>query len=254
MSEKLDQITAMNEVLARQLGGIAAMHAEVIPEEVIRENAFEGLRVPPELAEHALTVAAEAHALPGIQAMEQYLLEAGDIALAQHQRRVALIAIILASMVGKTVEEQRDIAGAAYIHDVGKLNPTVSRAVDKTGPWTDDDRRDMQEHVAHTIWYARKSGVTNTRVLDIAASHHEGFAVLERRYGPGLVVPEGSGADLESKRILTVADEFDALQDPSRRYRGPESPQEAVFKIRHELDVPQNVLRALVTIVPGTSS
>ena len=253
MSEKLDPITAMNEVLARHLGGIAAMHAEAVPDEAVRENAFQGLQVPPELAEHALVVAAEAHALPGIQATERRLIEAGDIALAQHQRRVALIAIILASMVGKTVEEQRDIAGAAYIHDVGKLDPDVTRAVEKTGPWTDDDRRDMQAHVKHTISYALESGVTNQRVLDIAGSHHEGFAEPERRYGAGHVVPEGSGADIESKRILTVADEFDALQDPTRGYRGPESPQEAVAKIRHEQEVPPKVMQALVTIVPGAS-
>jgi putative nucleotidyltransferase with HDIG domain len=139
----------------------------------------------------------------------------------QHSTNVAKYARATAFELGF---EKRDVSvlnRAALLHDVGKLG--VSSAIlDKAGPMTDDERKEMQRHPLYT-WEILQRVSAFAGFARTAALHHEKL--------DGSGYPWGVKAeDLDiPARILCVADIYEALT-AHRPYRAGLS-REAALKI-----------------------
>ena len=139
----------------------------------------------------------------------------------QHSTNVAKYARATAFELGF---EKRDVSvlnRAALLHDVGKLGVSSS-ILDKAGPMTDDERKEMQRHPLYTWEILQRVGAFAT-FARTAALHHEKL--------DGSGYPWGVKAeelDIPA-RILCVADIYEALT-AHRPYRAGLS-REAALKI-----------------------
>lgn len=128
----------------------------------------------------------------------------------QHSTNVAKYARATAFELGF---EKRDVSvlnRAALLHDVGKLGVSSS-ILDKAGPMTDDERKEMQRHPLYTWEILQRVGAFAT-FARTAALHHEKL--------DGTGYPWGVKAeelDIPA-RILCVADIYEALT-ANRPYR-----------------------------------
>lgn len=139
----------------------------------------------------------------------------------QHSTNVAKYARATAFELGF---EKRDVSvlnRAALLHDVGKLGVSSS-ILDKAGPMTDDERKEMQRHPLYTWEILQRVGAFAT-FARTAALHHEKL--------DGSGYPWGVKAeelDIPA-RILCVADIYEALT-AHRPYRAGLS-RDAALKI-----------------------
>ena len=139
----------------------------------------------------------------------------------QHSTNVAKYARATAFELGF---EKRDVSvlnRAALLHDVGKLGDSSS-ILDKAGPMTDDERKEMQRHPLYTWEILQRVGAFAT-FARTAALHHEKL--------DGSGYPWGVKAeelDIPA-RILCVADIYEALT-AHRPYRAGLS-RDAALKI-----------------------
>jgi HD-GYP domain-containing protein (c-di-GMP phosphodiesterase class II) len=102
---------------------------------------------------------------------------------------------------------------------------TISR-----GSLTDDERREIQQHVAHTDEFLTQIPWTRElrRIPEIAGAHHEKL--------DGSGYPAGiRGADIPvQSRMMTIADIYDALTATDRPYKKAIGVEEALDTLRHE--------------------
>lgn len=125
---------------------------------------------------------------------------------AGHSERVTVYAMMIAKEMGLGNEEREVLKYAALLHDIGKIG-IRDHVLLKNGPFTDDERREMNTHPIKTKSILDKFRFPG-RLQDvsaIAAHHHE--KVNGKGYPDGLT---GNEMHLGSK-ILAVADVFDAL-------------------------------------------
>lgn len=125
---------------------------------------------------------------------------------AGHSERVTVYAMMIAKEMGLSVEEREVLKYAALLHDIGKIG-IRDHVLLKNGPFTDDERREMNSHPIKTKSILDKFRFPGRLrdVSTIAAHHHE--KVNGKGYPDGLT---GDEMHLGSK-ILAVADVFDAL-------------------------------------------
>jgi HD-GYP domain-containing protein (c-di-GMP phosphodiesterase class II) len=140
-----------------------------------------------------------------------------------HCTRVVDLAGELGRRLGLSAEEQRDLAYAARVHDIGKVG-VPDAILFKPGPLDELEAELLREHSG---WGAdlvdRIPGLEH--VADIVRHHHERF--------DGRGYPEGLTAEdtpLES-RILAVADAYVAMNE-DRPYRPALSPQGVERELR----------------------
>jgi putative two-component system response regulator len=116
---------------------------------------------------------------------------------------------------------------ASRLHDVGKIAVPDS-ILQKPGPLTPEERREMERHasIGHRLLRGSRSELLEF-AAEIAWTHHERF--------DGTGYPRGlAGADIPlAGRIAGVADVFDALTT-DRVYRGAIPLEEAVATLRAE--------------------
>lgn len=128
---------------------------------------------------------------------------------AGHSLRVTEYALLIAKAMNLEKKEQEIIKYAALLHDIGKIAIRDSILL-KNGPFTPDERAEMNIHPAKTKTILEKFHFPENlkSVPLIAAYHHEkinGAGYPEALKGDEL--PLGS-------KILAVADVFDALTSP----------------------------------------
>lgn len=152
-------------------------------------------------------------------------VEFRDSDTGHHIERIADLSARIAALRGCPQELVNLIRVAAPMHDVGKLG-IADAMLQKAGPLTDGERREMERHAQ--IGYAILSG-SGMELLDLAASialsHHEWWD--GSGYPDGLV---GEQIPLEG-RIVAVADVFDALTS-NRVYHSALSDQAALALMR----------------------
>ena len=133
-----------------------------------------------------------------------------------HCSRVVDLAGELGRRLGLSADEQRDLAFAARVHDIGKVG-VPDAILFKPGPLDELEAELLREHSG---WGAdlvdRIPGLE--RVAEIVRHHHERFDGAG--YPDGL---EGDETPLES-RILAVADAYVAMNE-DRPYRRALSPR-----------------------------
>jgi len=139
----------------------------------------------------------------------------------QHSTNVAKYARATAFELGFEKREVSVLNRAALLHDVGKLGVS-STILDKAGPMTDEERKEMQRHPLYTWEILQRVGAFAT-FARTAALHHEKL--------DGSGYPWGVKAeelDIPA-RILCVADIYEALT-AHRPYRAGLS-RDAALKI-----------------------
>lgn len=128
----------------------------------------------------------------------------------RHSEGVAAAADGIASVLGFTGPERRDLRRAALLHDIGKLGVS-NRILDKPGRLTPEEMASVRAHAEHTERIL--SRVAELRgIASVAAAHHE------RMDGRGYHRGIRAGGLPVAARLLAVADVFDALS-AERPYR-----------------------------------
>ena len=125
---------------------------------------------------------------------------------AGHSQRVTEYSRIIAEEIGLDAGQLETIKYAALLHDIGKIGIQDSVLL-KNGPFTPEDREEMNKHPAKTFSILNKFHFPKRleQVPLVATYHHE--KIDGSGYFEGLAgseIPFGS-------RILAVADVFDAL-------------------------------------------
>ena len=139
-----------------------------------------------------------------------------------HSYRVSVYAAQIAGNLGLDAERIEDVRAAALLHDIGKLD--VSRSIlYKAARLTEDEFREMQQHVDKGISLLEPVGGSLRRILPIILAHHDKFD------GSGYNPTTGEQIPLAA-RIISVADVYDSLTS-DRPYRKAMSP----FEVREIL-------------------
>jgi HD-GYP domain-containing protein (c-di-GMP phosphodiesterase class II) len=128
----------------------------------------------------------------------------------RHSQGVAELAAGIARVRGFSPDERRDLRRAALLHDIGKLGVS-NRILDKAGPLTPEERRQVQAHAGHTQRILERV-TAFAPIVDIASAHHE--RLDGSGYHRGV---DGSRLNPLS-RALAVADVCEALM-ADRPYR-----------------------------------
>jgi len=137
-------------------------------------------------------------------------LDARDRYTAGHSAAVAVYARDIAAQLGLSEERQRLAHLCGLVHDIGKVGLPPG-LLEKTGPLTLDERRQMENHPA--VGEQILMNVENySDIAKVVRHHHE--RVDGNGYPDGLV---GEEIPIIS-RILAVADAYDAMTS-DRAYR-----------------------------------
>jgi HD-GYP domain-containing protein (c-di-GMP phosphodiesterase class II) len=151
-----------------------------------------------------------------------------------HAREVAELAVEIASRLGLSADEIRQIRLGALLHDVGKL-AVPDDILAKPGPLTEDEWALMREHPSAGERFLEplleRSGAVTAAgvrtVLAIVRWHHErwdGAGYPDRLAGDE--IPLGA-------RIVAVADALRAMTE-RRPYRSALSPEAALAEVSRE--------------------
>jgi putative nucleotidyltransferase with HDIG domain len=134
-----------------------------------------------------------------------------------HSYRVSVYASTIAIEMKLAPERIEDIRAAALLHDIGKLD--ISRNIlYKAARLTEDEFKEMQQHVEKGVAMLEPVGGSLRRILPIILSHHDKYD------GSGYHPTHGEKIPIEA-RIISVADVFDSLTS-DRPYRKAMSPYE----------------------------
>jgi putative nucleotidyltransferase with HDIG domain len=135
-----------------------------------------------------------------------------------HSYRVSVYAVRIAEEMRLPELQTEDIRAAALLHDIGKLE-TSRDILYKAARLSDDEMKEMKNHVEKGIGMLSPVGGSLRRILPIVLSHHDKFD------GSGYHPKKGQEIPIEA-RIITVADVYDSLIS-DRPYRKGVSPFDA---------------------------
>ena len=140
-----------------------------------------------------------------------------------HSQRVSNIAVNLGKRMDLDKHSLEKIRIAGLMHDIGKIG-IPETILDKTGPLSDSERIEMQEHAV--IGYRILNATSEfAEISDIILSHHERW--------DGTGYPRGlSAVEIPLvARLISVADAFDAMTS-DRPYRKALSTTQALEELR----------------------
>jgi putative two-component system response regulator len=145
----------------------------------------------------------------------------------EHTQRVGRTAVLLAQALELPDDTIETLRYAAPLHDIGKIG--ISDAILlKPGRLTDEERRQMKEHVRIGAKLLAGSQSPVLRLAEeVALSHHERWDGAG--YNPGLA---GDQIPIAG-RITAIADVFDALTH-ARPYKDPWPLERAVQEIESQ--------------------
>ena len=146
-------------------------------------------------------------------------MEAKDVYLRGHSRRVADQAASIAEELGLSPDEVEDVRMAGRLHDVGKSG-VREEVLNKPGALTPEEFAHVKEHVRISMEILTPLKHIPT-VLRYVLDHHEHF--------DGTGYPRGiAGQDISiGGRILAACDAFDALTS-QRAFRDAMDPRETI--------------------------
>lgn len=148
---------------------------------------------------------------------------------AGHTMRVREYSLGIAREMGFGPEDLELLNYAALLHDYGKIGVKES-ILTKPGRLTDEEYREMKNHVVHTIDILSKIkfAVRFREIPNIAGHHHE--RVDGKGYPDGL-----TGEQMHPlSRVMAVADVFDAITSV-RDYRDPADPDEVLGILKRDV-------------------
>jgi putative nucleotidyltransferase with HDIG domain len=137
----------------------------------------------------------------------------------RHCLSVTGFTVAFAQHLGFSVSDQRRLARAALLHDVGKAYIPIE-LLDKPGKLTDAERELMQTHARQGFDVLREQGGFAGDVLEVVLNHHE---LLD---GSGYPMGLKGQEIADTVRMVTVADIYSALVE-ERAYRSGMLPRDA---------------------------
>jgi putative nucleotidyltransferase with HDIG domain len=162
----------------------------------------------------------------------------------RHCLFVTGFAVAFAQHLGMREDDQRRLARAALLHDVGKAFIPVA-ILDKPGKLSDEEKNEMRQHARLGYEALLKQGGFPPEMLDVVLHHHE---LLD-----GTGYPDGLRGDQISDivRLTTIVDIHAALVE-QRSYRLPFSHARS-FAIMEEMDdkLDRNLLQAFRPVAMG---
>ena len=131
----------------------------------------------------------------------------------RHCLFVTGFAVAFAQHLGMREDDQRRLARAALLHDVGKAFIPID-ILDKPGPLTDEERAEMRQHPRRGYEALAAEGGFPPEMLDVVLHHHE---LLD-----GTGYPNGlSGSQISDiVRLTTIMDVYSAMVE-KRAHRLP---------------------------------
>jgi putative two-component system response regulator len=176
--------------------------------------------------QHALSEAVFAQERATLESFVK-IIDLRDARTGDHCRRVALFSEAIANKMGLSLVEVAQLAQAARIHDIGKIE-MPDRILNKPSRLMGDERDVAKKHVTDGV--AILSGFTTPLLraaAEIVHSHHERFD------GTGYPSKMAGTAIPVFARIVAVADTFSALTS-RRPWREAASVSIAVEQIEKE--------------------
>ncbi|MGV2865169.1 HD-GYP domain-containing protein [Achromobacter sp. AGC39] len=154
-------------------------------------------------------------------------MQARDPATGRHCNRVVALCVALAQACGSNEDEQRAVAVAARLHDVGKIG-TPDRVLYAPHRLEKDDWEIMKAHAAVGADIILHTDLPQRELIAQAVRHHH-----EHFDGSGY--PAGlAHHDIPMlSRIISLADSYDALGD-SRPYHPARSHTEIMAILHRE--------------------
>ena len=173
-------------------------------------------------------------------------LEKKDPFIAEHQKRVAVLAVKIAEKLNYDLKKIQGVYLAALIHDIGKLD-VPSEILNKAQHLSEEENNVLRKHPV--IAYDMISDIEYPwPVKDIIVQHHE---LLD-----GSGYPYGLSAKdiLEESRILTVADVSEAICT-IRPYKEAYGVKEAIQELNNGKGTKydKTVADACIEIIKGKS-
>ena len=161
-----------------------------------------------------------------------------------HSVNVAILSCLVGMGFGFSEDEMRNLAFAALIHDLGKLDiPSLIR--NKAGRLTREEYQVMKSHAVISYELIKDRVDISAHVKKAVRSHHENV--------DGSGYPDGTMGDEQNAftKILHVVDVYDALISRSP-YKKPYSPQEATEYLMGGCGLlfDQDVVMTLLKYVP----
>lgn len=140
-----------------------------------------------------------------------------------HGNRVRELSLKIAKKFNYSEEELAQLSNSATLHDVGKML-LDDRLLNKLGRLTALQKKSINDHSYFGAKILRELGIEYA-ICNTVEQHHE------RWDGSGY--PKGLRGIyiLQSARIISVADSFDAMTSP-RPYRVPKSKLDAIKEIK----------------------
>jgi putative nucleotidyltransferase with HDIG domain len=138
------------------------------------------------------------------------LLSKKDTYTAEHSKEVACLAVLIASQLGLSKNQQKTLNKAGHLHDIGKIGISES-ILNKSGNLLREEYEEIKKH--SLIGYEIVSQFPNLKEVALIVKHHH-----ELLDGTGY--PDGLKNDEIpfNSQILTVADVYSALTT-DRPYR-----------------------------------
>jgi putative nucleotidyltransferase with HDIG domain len=165
------------------------------------------------------------HAFTTTLAVVTSTVEAKDDYTACHGSDVAALAERVASRMGLSAKEARDVHYAAMLHDVGKI-AVPSEILCKEGPLTEEEWMVMRSHTVVGAELVERIDAFAHLAPAVRSSH-------ERIDGKGY--PDGLAASQIplSARIIAACDTYDAIvtDRPYRAARTPEQAREELLRV-----------------------
>lgn len=160
---------------------------------------------------------------------------------AQHQLRVRTLCLLtydnLLFSAARDPQEREQLDIAARLHDFGKICMRTN-LIDKPGIFDDTEKAIKEHHVDHAVWIFERISWLRPIAGIIRYNHYfDGY-------------PAGLSRDKMSKlsQILSMADMFDALTDPTRTYRRAIT-REAALDILQDRNYDYDILQAFAKAV-----
>jgi len=142
-----------------------------------------------------------------------------------HSERVAELCLSIASEMGLSRKEVRQLQAAALLHDLGRVN-IPKEILFKSGPLSAKEKAEVQQHLAAAAEMLRPS-VSLNGALPVIESQKE-------RYCGGGYPNDLKGEEIPiGARILAVADAYDAMTS-NRPHRPAMSEEDAIEALRKD--------------------
>jgi putative nucleotidyltransferase with HDIG domain len=152
-------------------------------------------------------------------------IEAKDPYTSGHSARVASLGQQLAEALGLNGQAVDDVATAALLHDIGKIDFAYSELIGSAKSLTETDREIIRSHPERGARLLASLSNLNNNVLAAVRHHHEHY--------DGNGYPSGlAGNDIPlAARIIMIVDTVDAMLS-NRPYRSALSVEEVAGELR----------------------